>query len=61
LKDEHGRVRARLSGYPSEKEVRVQGKVHHIQIPGEPALQFFDENGEEVWAEPRQATFEPIR
>ena len=63
LKDEHGRVRARLSVYPTE--VTVHGKVFHMQaekvIPGQAALQFFDENGEEVWAEPKQPTLEQIR
>jgi hypothetical protein len=63
LKDEHGRVRARLSVYP--KEVTVHGKAFPMPpgkaIPGQAALQFFDENGEEVWAEPKQATLEQIR
>jgi hypothetical protein len=65
LKDEHGRVRARLSLYPTGKEVTVEGKVFRMPpekaIPGQAALQFFDENGEEVWAEPKQPTFEQIR
>jgi hypothetical protein len=53
-KDEHGRVRARFSVYPTE--VTVHGKVFAMPpgnaIPGQAALQFFDENGEEMWADP---------
>jgi hypothetical protein len=63
LKDEDGRVRARLSVYP--KQVVIHGKVSDMPpgkvIPGQAALQFFDENGEEVWAEPKQPTFEETR
>jgi hypothetical protein len=49
LKDKNGRVRARLSSDPTEKEeITLQGKVYHAQLPREPALQVFDDNGDEV-------------
>ncbi len=60
LKDEQGRVRARLSSHPTTGiETKVGDKVY--QMPGNPALQFLNENGEEVWGEPRQTMFEPIK
>jgi len=63
LKDEHGRVRARLSVYP--KELTRDGEAFQMYaekvIPGQAALQFFDENGEEVWAEPKHPTFEQMK
>ena len=65
LKDENGRVRARLSVYPTGKQVTADGKVFHMlsekAMPGQAALQFFDEKGEEVWTEPKQPTFEQVK
>jgi hypothetical protein len=62
LKDEHGRVRARLSSHPTEEmEATVEGTVHHYDVAVEPALQFFDANGEQVWVEPRQTLLQPIK
>jgi hypothetical protein len=60
LKDAQGRVRARWSSHPATGiEAKVGDKVY--QMPGEPALQFFNRNGEEVWGEPRQTLFQPIK
>jgi hypothetical protein len=60
LRDERGRVRAHLSSHPTtDIEANVGGIVYHM--PGSPALQFFDEDGEQVWEEPRQTMFEPIK
>ena len=67
LKDEQGRIRARLSLYvhPSGKEMRAHGNVYHMQsekvMVGQAALQFFDESGEEVWAEPKVPTVEQLK
>jgi hypothetical protein len=52
LRDEHGRICARLTIHPT-----VERKAVHEN----PALQFFDENGEEVWVEPKGPTFEMLR
>lgn len=48
LKDDHGRVRARLITFPNDKH------RYSAQVSGQPVLQFFDENGESVWVEPKQ-------
>lgn len=67
LKDEQGRIRARLGlySYPSGKEVRSHGNVYHLQggkaIAGQAALQFLDESGEEVWVEPRVPSVEQLK
>ena len=65
LKDADGRVRARLGLYPNGKEVKVDGKVYHMRpekvMPGQAALQFFDERGEEVWVAPKVATVEQLK
>jgi hypothetical protein len=65
VKDENGRVRARLSLYPSGKEVKVDGKIFHAfpekAMAGQAALQFFDEKGEEVWLEPKVPTVEQLK
>jgi hypothetical protein len=65
LKDEKGRIRARLSLYPSGKEMKVDGKVYQVPsekvMPGQAALQFFDERGEEVWVEPKVPTVEHLK
>jgi hypothetical protein len=53
LKDEHDRVRARLTTFPTDKQ--------RYSASGQTVLQFFDENGEEVWVEPKQPTVEQIR
>jgi hypothetical protein len=52
LRDEHGRVCARLTIHPT-----VERKAVHEN----PALQFFDENGDEAWVEPKGPTFEILR
>jgi hypothetical protein len=67
LKDEQGRIRARLSLYshPSGKEMKVDGKVYQVPsekvMPGQAALQFFDERGDEVWVEPKVPTVEHLK
>ncbi len=64
LKDEHGRVRGRWSSHTTEKVTTTtrEGKAYDFELPRDPALQFFDENGDEVWVEPKHdATFELVR
>jgi hypothetical protein len=65
LKDADGRVHARLSLYSSGKEMKVGRKVYHMRpekvMPGQASLQFFDENGEEVWVAPKMATVEQLK
>jgi hypothetical protein len=65
VKDADGRVRARLSLYPNGQEVKVDGKVYHMRpekvMPGQASLQFYDENGEEVWVAPKVATVEQLK
>ena len=59
LKDADGRVRARLGLYPNGKEVKVGWEGVHCGpekvMPGQAALQFFDERGEEVWVTPKDS------
>jgi hypothetical protein len=65
LKDEDGRVRARLGSFSITREdtaeTTIQGKVYHFQVPREPALKLFSGNGGVVWDEPRQTMFEQIK
>jgi hypothetical protein len=65
LKDADGRVHARLSLYSNGKEMKVDGKIYHMRpekvMPGQASLQFFDENGEEVWVAPKVATVEQLK
>jgi len=65
VKDADGRVRARLSLYPKGQEVKVDEKVYHMRpekvMPGQASLQFYDENGEEVWVVPKVATVEQLK
>lgn len=62
LRDEHGRVCARLSIHPTvERKASVEDEVYRYEVRENPALQFFDENGEEVWVEPKRPTFEMLR
>jgi hypothetical protein len=62
-----GRIRARLSLYshPSGKEMKVDGKAYQVPsekvMPGQAALQFFDERGDEVWVEPKVPTVEHLK
>ena len=65
LKDEYGRVRARLGSFSitgeDTAETTIRSKVYHFQVPREPALKFFSGNGGVVWDEPRQTMFEQIK
>jgi hypothetical protein len=63
LTDARGQVRARLSSILTEKVTTTtpEGKVLHLELPRDPALQFLNRNGDEVWMEPKNVTLEPIR
>jgi hypothetical protein len=65
LKDEGGRVRARLSLDPGEKSVRMNGQVYRNlpegQEPRHTALQFYNDKGEVTDTIPAHATFVRIK
>src|SRR6266481_6219573 len=58
LKDETGHVYARLSLNPSLPKITQKGRTYLFPsdsqaIPGQPALQFFDDKGDVVWTVPQ--------
>jgi hypothetical protein len=64
LKDEDGRVYARLSMNPGGKLVKRDGRVYMIpnqETPGQAALEFYDEKGTIVWTAPGKAEFMPAK
>ncbi len=65
LKDEGGRMRARLSLNPGGKEVEIKGRVYRLlspqTIPGQAALQFYDDKGDIVWTVPANPTLVPVK
>jgi len=67
LKDETGHVYARLSLNPSVPERKQSnGRTYLIPseslaIPGQPALQFFDDKGDVVWTVPQGPTLRPVK
>jgi len=66
LKDETGHVYARLSLSPSLPKVTQKGRTYLIPndslaVPGQPALQFFDDKGDVVWTVPQEPTLRPVR
>jgi hypothetical protein len=67
LKDETGHVYARLSLNlnPALPKVIQKGRAYFIPsdslaIPGQPALQFFDDKGDVVWTVPQAPTLRPV-
>jgi hypothetical protein len=62
LKDENGQIRARLTLNPQMKiKKEVYGPPDNVNVPVGPALQFYDDQGEATWTEPRVATIVPAR
>jgi hypothetical protein len=66
LKDETGHVYARLSLSPSLPKVTQKGRTYLIPndslaVPGQPALQFFDDKGDVVWTVPQEPTLRPVK
>ena len=66
LKDEAGHVYARLSLNPSMARLKQSnGGTYFVPsealaVPGQPALQFFDDKGEVVWTVPQAPTLRPV-
>jgi len=66
LKDEAGRVYARLSLNPSMARLKQSnGRTYFVPsdalaVPGQPALQFFDDKGDVVWTVPQAPTLRPV-
>jgi len=66
LKDETGHVYARLSLNPSLPRITQKGRTYLFPsdsqaIPGQPALQFFDDKGDVVWTVPQGPALRPVR
>jgi hypothetical protein len=66
LKDEAGHVYARLSLNPSLPKVTQKGRTYlvpsdSLAIPGQPALQFFDDKGDVVWTVPQEPTLRKVK
>ena len=63
LKDEDGHIYARLSLSPNAR-VKKNGGTYLLQdgvVPGQPSLQFFDDNGKVLWTAPSTAQFLPAK
>lgn len=64
LKDDDGRVYARLSLSPPP-QVSKNGRTYLLPsegaAPGQPSLQFYDERGQVVWTAPSKAQVIPVR
>jgi hypothetical protein len=65
LKEESGRVHARLSLNPPISATKQQhGRIYLIPnqaVPGEAALQFYGDKGGVVWAAPSSPTYVPVK
>jgi len=67
LKDETGHVYARLTLNPSIRRImQSNGRTYLIPngslaIPGQPALQFFDDKGDVVWTVPQEPMLRPVK
>ena len=67
LKDETGHVYARLSLNPSTPRIKQSnGRTYFVPsdslaIPGQPALQFFDDKGDVVWTVPQEPMLRPVK
>jgi hypothetical protein len=63
LKDEDGHIYARLSFSPQAR-VKKNGGTYLLPdgvVPGQPSLQFFDDEGKVLWTAPSAAQFLPAR
>jgi len=66
LNDEAGHVYARLSLNPSMARLKQSnGRTYFLPsdalaVPGQPALQFFDDKGDVVWTVPQAPTLRPV-
>lgn len=65
LKDDSGRVRGRMS-IAREDILKRDGKVYHLQPPqnvtvGQALLEFYDEDGNQVWVAPKIPTMQPLK
>jgi len=63
LKDEDGRVYARMTLNPGKK-LKPDGRVYMIpsqETPGQAALEFYDEKGNITWIAPGKAEFMPVK
>jgi hypothetical protein len=67
LKDETGHIYARLSLSPSTPRIKQSnGRTYLIPsdalaVPGQPALQFFDDKGDVVWTVPQEPMLRPVK
>ena len=65
LKEETGRVYARLSLNPPISAMKPQnGRIYLIPnqaVPGEAALQFYGDKGEVIWTAPTSPTYVPVK
>jgi hypothetical protein len=67
LKDEAGHVYARLSLNPSTRRmIQSNGRTYlvpsdSLAVPGQPALQFFDDRGNVLWTVPQEPTLRPVK
>ena len=64
LKEETGRVHARLSLNPPLSARKQNGRIYLIPnqaVPGEAALQFYGDKGEVVWTAPASPTYVPVK
>jgi len=67
LKDESGHVYARLSLNPSTRRImQSNGRTYlvpndSLAVPGQPALQFFDDKGGVVWTVPQEPMLRPVK
>jgi hypothetical protein len=63
LKDDSGRVRGRMS--IATDTILKDGKVYHIWRPnvtvGQALLEFYDEDGNQVWVAPKIPTVQPLK
>jgi hypothetical protein len=63
LKNEDGRVYARMSLNPGKK-LKPDGRVYMIpsqETPGQAALEFYDDKGNIRWIAPGKAEFVPVK
>ena len=67
LRNETGHVYARLSLNPSTPRIKQSnGRTYFVPsdslaIPGQPALQFFDDKGDVVWTVPQEPMLKPVK
>lgn len=63
LRDDSGRVRGRMS--IATDTILKDGRVYHIYSPnvtvGQASLEFYDEEGNQVWVAPKVPTVQPLK